>query len=72
MSLDSLIDAFDAYESIHEDKDDYSNIDFENPIQALDNELLFDIQLIIFALICSKQVHIISLPITSNPEKFTS
>ncbi|CAG8831369.1 9660_t:CDS:2, partial [Gigaspora rosea] len=63
MSLDSLIDAFDAYESIHEDKDNYmevdssstaessgnsnieSDIDFENPIQALDNELLSDIQL---------------------------
>ncbi|RIB19937.1 hypothetical protein C2G38_2180524 [Gigaspora rosea] len=56
MSLDSLIDAFDAYESIHEDKNDYvevdssssdieSDIDFENPIQALDNELLSDIQL---------------------------
>ncbi|RIB03874.1 hypothetical protein C2G38_2223878 [Gigaspora rosea] len=63
MSLDSLIDAFDAYESIHENKDDYvevdfsstakssensdikSDIDFENPIQALDNELLSDIQL---------------------------
>ncbi|CAG8821175.1 34340_t:CDS:2, partial [Gigaspora margarita] len=58
MSLDSLIDAFDAYKSIHEDKDDYviltessgdsdleSDIDFENPIQALDNELLSDIQL---------------------------
>ncbi|CAG8809827.1 29016_t:CDS:2, partial [Gigaspora margarita] len=58
MSLESLIDAFDAYESIHEDKDDYviltessgdsdleSDIDFENPIQALDNELLSDIQL---------------------------
>ncbi|CAG8841511.1 15792_t:CDS:2, partial [Gigaspora margarita] len=63
MSLDSLIDAFDAYKSIYEDKDNYvkvdsnstnessgdsnieSDIDFENLIQALDNELLSDIQL---------------------------